>query len=287
MFGLLILAVATFSNEVANSIGKKAVQKKEESVYTMGFLHTFWATLFILVLAFIVPKDFFIEGFPGGFTFSLASLPTFIPRLVLEIVQLHVSLFAITRADRSTFSFLGIITIPLLLFVDILLGYPISTIQLAGITLIFISLLILFANHGIRRKGMFLVIFSAINAVITVSLYKYNISNFNSVEAEQGIILLALLVYTYLLANKRCGENPLVFFLRPLFLFQSIIKGFGGVLISFAFLFAPASIIMAGKRSFTIIWSIISGNIYFKEKRLAVKIVGFLLITTGIILVAM
>lgn len=286
MFALLILTGATLANEIGTSLGKRLVGEQKESIYTMGFLSILWAASFMFLLAFVVPKDFFVAGFPGGFVFSLASLPTFLPRIALEITQLHVTLFAIVRADRSTFGFLRILTIPLLLGADIFLGYSISILQLVGIALIVLSLVFLFINHGLSKRGIFFVLFSAVNGAITLSLYKYNITHFNSVEAEQGLTMLALVVYTFFMARYVCGENPIRFLVRPVFLFQSFIKGVASVGISFSFLFVPASIATTGKRSLNILWSMLSGNIYFHEKRFFVKFVSFLMIVVGLVLLA-
>lgn len=286
MLGLLMTVFAMLVDEVGTSIGKTKALIRKESIYTMGFLNNLWGTLFILALAFFVPKDLFAPGFPGGFVFTAASLPTFLPRLALEVLQMHVTLMAIVRADRSTFGFLRIITIPLLLAVDVALGYTVSTIQMFGIGLIALSLVFLFINHGIKRNGALLVLFTAFNAVATVSLYKYDITHFNSVEAEQSIVMIVLLAYCFILARMRECENPLAFLLQPIFFIQSLTKGIAGVILSFAYLFGPASIIITAKRASLILWAMLSGNIYFHEKRFAVKAISLLLILVGLSLLA-
>lgn len=280
-----MVALATLSAEVGTTIGKAESAAQKESIFTMGFLNLMWGTLFMLSLAFLVPKDFFAAGFPGGFVFAAASLPTFIPRIFFEVLQLHVTLLAVVRAERSTFGFLRIITIPLLLVADIALGYSVGVVQMIGIGLVALSLIFLFINHGIKRNGAFLVLFSAVNAVMTISLYKYDITHFNSVEAEQSIVMLILLTYCFVQARLReCNPFPLL--ARPVFLLQSLASGGGSVLFSFAFLFGPASVIVTAKRSFVILWAMLSGNMYFHEKRLVIKVISLLLILAGLILLA-
>lgn len=274
MIGILLVAISSLFGEISASLGKEEVGEKKESIYTMGFLSLFWGTLWFL--GFIIFKQKFV--------FSAASLPTFLIRAALEIAVAHLGVLAVIKAERSTFSFVRISTIILLLLVDLFLGYPISIYQMAGIVLISLTLLISFLNHGVDKKGLGFVLAVAILAVPTVSLYKYNISHFNSVEAEQFLIHLMLLFYFFVMAMKLKKENPAKFLAKPLFLGQSFSSGLGSVLGSFAYSFAPASIIIAGERSASILFSLVSGKIYFHEKHIVFKLIIFALVAGGIIL---
>ncbi|MBI2108869.1 MAG: hypothetical protein HYT93_01625 [Parcubacteria group bacterium] len=277
MIGVLLVLVSSFFEEISDSIGKHTVSQKKESLYTFGFLALLWGTIFLLISGFI--RDAFI--------FSSASIPTLGIRIILEIVQLHVTLLAITVAERSTFGFLRILTIPLLLAVDVFLGYSIGTYEIWGIGLIVLALIVLFINHGIKKSGAGLVLFIAINAVATISLYKYNITHFNSVEVEQGIVYIALLIYSFAMAKIVAKENPVTFLLKPLFLGQSIAAGIGTIFISFAYLFGAASVITTVKRAAAILWAMLSGGVYFKEKGFFVKALSLLLIIIGLIFLAL
>ena len=277
MFWFLLVAAATFFQEISSSIGKFEVQGRKESIYTMGFLNLAWGTLFFLCIAIFIRKEFL---------FASASLPTFIARAILEIIQAQMTMLAITKADRSAFGFIRIGTIPLLLIIDVALGYTIGLTQVFGISLIVIALIFLLINHGIRKNGLVFVVFTTINAAITLSLFKYNITNFNSVEAEQSMMMGILLVYFFLMAFFIAKENPIQFLKKPVFFTQSFSEGIGSVLMSFAYLFAPASIITTVKRSSSILWAMGSGKIYFHEKRLILKIISFILIISGLVLLA-
>lgn len=278
MFGVILTFISTFFKEIGTAIGKRKVTERKESIFTMGFLNMIWGTIFFLFYAIFIR---------GEFILSPDSFPTLGLRAILEIIQAHVTMLAITRADRSTFGFLRIWTIPLILAVDVTLGYEIGTSQMLGISLIVLSFIILFINHGINKKGAWLVVFTAVNAVITISLFKYNITHFNSVEAEQSIIFLVLMLYFYLMARHIAKEKPIFFLKKPVFLIQSLTKGIAGVFMSFAYLFAPASIIATAKRSTTILWSILSGNFYFHEKKFVVKLISFIFIVVGLVLLMM
>lgn len=273
MTGLLLVAAAMFFKEINASIGKHEVDIHKESIYTFGFLSIFWGLVILIVIGFV----------RANFVFDPQSIPTLSIRLILEIVQVHVSLLAIVVAARSTFTFFRVWTIPILLVIDITLGYAIGIPQFIGIGLIVASFIILFLNHGIEKKGRALVLFTAINGAITISLFKYNITNFNSVEAEQSIAMLVVLFYLAFMATFVAKEDPIRFLAKPIFLLQSASSGISSILMSFAYLFAPTSIITAGKRSFSILWAILSGNVYFHEKKIIIKIISLVLIVAGLV----
>jgi len=276
MFGILLALASTAFEETANSIGKKQVQDHVASYYTFGFLTLLFGTAFLLV-----------EGFVRGqLIFSLASLPTFLPRLALEILQAYVTVRAITYSDRGDFGFFRTLTIPILLGLDILLGYSIGTLQIFGMALIFvpIGILVYSERHVVKGAGYLLI--GAVNAALTISLYKYDITHFNSVEAEQSLVGLVLLAYFFLMARARYGENPLTFLRKKAFAGQTIASGLSSVAASFAYAFAPASIILAAMRSSAILLSILTGRFYFKEKRFLMKSALCALIILGLVLLA-
>lgn len=275
MFGVTLVSIGTFLQEISTVIGKKAVEKRLESVYTMGFLSTLWSVVLYLFLIVAVRQEFI---------FSLASLPTFGTRLFLEIIQADLYMRALVKAERSTFGLARTLTIPLLLGVDFFLGYQLSRTQIIGMGVIAITLLAVFASRDIKKAGIGLVVLTALNAVITLSLFKYDITHFNSVETEQLLVSAAVLVYFFFAAYFRSKENPFLFLRKPIFLIQSISDGAGGIIQSFAYAFAPASVILAAGRSSAVLWSVLSGNRYFREQHLLLK-VGLLFVTiAGLIL---
>lgn len=277
MYGILLIFGGSLFSELAISLGKEKVKERKESIFSMGFLnHIFIVLFFAGIVAF----------WPERFIFSSASLPTFIIRVCLELVQAHITILAIVHATRSAFGFLRVITLPLLLIVDLFLGYTVSLPQFIGMGVITVVLLFLFLNHGIKRAGAKFVLISAINAVVTISLYKYNITHFNSVEAEQLLMYLFVLGYFFIGSWVVTKEHPVRLLKKRIYMFQSFSNGLSAVLGSFAFLFAPASIILAAHRSFVVMWSIIAGRVYFHEKKIYQKFVAFLFLTFAIILLS-
>lgn len=277
MIGLSLVLASTFFKEIGASIGKKKMMAGKESIYTMGFLNMFIGAIFFLLIAIF---------YRGEFVFSLESIPTLFTRIGLEIAQISISILAIKKATRSTFSFVRIGTIPLLLMVDLILGYTIGFNQFVGIGIIILGFAVLLINHGLKKKGIWLVFFTMVNAVATISLFKYNITHFNSVETEQIIVMSVLMIYMLLMASFIKKEHPIQFLKKRAFFMQSVSSGIASVLLSFAYVFAPASIITTGKRSFAVLWAMLSGSFYFKEKKLMTKIAAFILITAGLIFLA-
>lgn len=278
MFGIFLVSIGNFFVEISDSIGKFKVKNHQESSFTMAFLTLFWGTIFFTIISIF--KD-------NGFVFQLASLPTFLIRVVLEIVQTYISILAIVGADRSTYGFVRTITIPLLLVVDLILGYKIGFLPMTGMLVIIIALWLLFVNKGIKKNGIGLVIFSAINAVVTISLFKYDITHFNSVAAEQLIINLILLTFFILLSFLKAHENPFSFLKQPIFFLQSFSIGIGGVIESFGYNYGAASMITAAKRASAIFWSLLFGKVYFKETHIILKSIIFILLLLGLILLSL
>src|SRR3989338_6173633 len=283
MIGLLLVSISTLAEEIRDSLGKYEVSHHLSNIYALGFLTSVWGLITILAIGFLAPKDFLAPGFPAGFIFSPASLPTLLPRLLLELFQVHITLRALVEADRSTFGFLRTLTLPLLFAVDILLGYHIGFLQVVGLSAIIGSLFILFVNHGLNTRGSGLVLLGAVNAVSTISLFKYNITNFNSVETEQAISFAFLTVILLCVVIAK-GQNPLRLASRPLSVLHILLSGAGSVVFGFALAFAPASVITAAKRSLSVLWALVSGHAYFEEHHVVLKLVCFVLVSTGIVL---
>lgn len=267
-----MISVGTFIDEICTSLGKWNIEHKKENIYTFGFLNLFWGLVFFIVLA--VVRD--------SFKFSLESLPLFSLLVILTMAQTFSSLEATVKADRSTFGFIMVGTIPLLLLADFLLGYDISTFHIWGVCVIVMSLLLLFTNHGLGKKGLGYVIFSTVNATFTISIYKYLITNYNSVEGQNIVMFCFIMLFLFIMAVWRGKENPIPFIFKRGFFFQGLGRGIAEVLIGFAFSFAPASIITSAKRGLSVLWSIISGNKFFHENHVVIKATAFLMVIIGL-----
>ncbi|HEY9584293.1 MAG TPA: hypothetical protein VJI33_01830 [Candidatus Paceibacterota bacterium] len=274
MFGFLLVIGSSFLSEISDIIGKKKMKSGEVSIYTTGFLTLVFGVLFFLFTAF--------SG--GSFRFSVDSLPTLITRIILEIILSWVTITALARANRSTFGFIRTLTIPLLLIADLIIGYAISPKQIFGIiiiTAIIASFIIL--SGRFEKRGLGLLLLSSTLPVATLSLYKYNISNFNSVEAEQIIVSSALTIFFLLMALFKAKENPFKFLLKPVFFLQAMAVGLASVIGSFAYLFLLPSIVIAVSRSSAVLFATLSGDFYFKENKPWLKLFIAIGIVIGLI----
>lgn len=275
MLGVALASLGTLFEEVSGAISKWELVRHRESLFTCAFLNLLFAGLAFAAIALVQP---------ASFRFALASVPTFAIRFVLEVFQVHMTIRALETGDRSTFGFIRVGTVPLLLLIDIVVGYAVGVRQIIGIAIIAAGLIAVFVERGISRRGIGYMVFSAVNAVATISLYKYNLAHFNSVVGDQLVMHGLLLGYAFCFAYFVAAENPLRFLRQKAFLTQSVLQGVGGVLESYALGLAPASIIIAAKRSSTVLWGILSGNRYFKERHLALKFSVFILLAGGIAL---
>ncbi|MCB9822654.1 hypothetical protein H6800_00075 [Candidatus Nomurabacteria bacterium] len=273
MFAGLLIFISSLFGELSESVGKKQVQKKTEDIYALGFLNSFWVSIFFLITII----------FGADFRFNFASLPTFLPRLFLEIILAHIMVLGIIKAERSSFAYLRLITIPLVLIIEIALGNSISSYQILGVILMFAGLFLLLFRNTKSRTGFWPVAIGAVIAAITLSLFKYNITHFNSVAAEQFIITSAIVMYFCIASKLKSKPINLGLLIKPKTGVQAISSGLETMLVSFAFYFAPTSIITVLKRTTAMFWSLIFGHKYFKEKGLLVKVISGALIAIGLI----
>lgn len=256
MFSALLVLTSTLSGEISQSLGKQLALWRRENVYELAFLELFWGLVFVAVTL----------AFGADFKLDLAQAwPTMLIRLGLEVVMIYSIAEATIQADRSTIGFMRLITIPFILVVDIALGYHISMVQFAGIALMFVALIAAFHRTKTGNRGAGLAALSGFMGVGTVSLYKYDITHYNSVAAEQIVVLGSLVVITYVVAAAHTRRSPWRLLYHPTTGTQALANGIAVALESFAYSLAPASLIMTYKRSFALLWSIVFGSVKFHE----------------------
>lgn len=278
MFGLLLTFFGTGFEEASAVISKDMMKKHRESTFTVGFLHLFSGCIVMILLVLFTSQQY---------VFALASLPIFATRLMFEILQIRVVVRAIERADRSTFSFLRLVTIPLLLIVDIILGYTIGWQAILGMLIIFFGVAFVVLDGDFNKKGSRLVLLGAVNAAITISLYKYNLEHYNSVPGEMLTMYPMLMIYFYFLSRAKGHEHPIAMLKHRIIQKQTFATGIGAVLTGYAYDFAPASIITTAKRGMSVFWSILSGQHYFHEKHILLKLITMLFFVCGLALLAL
>ncbi len=274
--GIFLESIANLFEEISCSVGKKETQEGHESIFMMGFLQHFSTMILMLLIVLL--------GFEQ-FRFNWASVPFLGMRAVLDMAQVYFTLKAIEIAERTAFSFVKILTVPLLLLIDISIGYLIDPIQIIAMLLLCGIILYSFSKNVTSKKGLALLIFSSINPVLAITIYKYDITNFNSVAAEQLIIYAILTLFLLLILRFKTREKLSKFLFKPVSMVQALSMAFGGMLSSYAYVFAAPSVILTARRASGILWSSLSGLLYFKEDHKKQKLfIGFLLILVLILL---
>lgn len=273
MFGIFMAGIATFFVELGASIGKYEISKKREDIYTMAFLNHLGG--FILMTALII--------WEWKFQFSLLSLPLWGVQMVSEALHIWFSGKATVLADRSTWGFLRMGTVPLLLIVDAVIGYNIQPLQYVGIVLIIFTLYLLYKKDGFSRQGIGWVIAATINAAVAISLYKYSITYYNSVAAHHFVSGVFVMTFITWLCRKHNHPHPVTLLKDKVMFSQFASVAFGSIIDSFSYLFAPASIIVTAKRCASALFTILAGNFYFHEGRFAVKLAALLILCVGMV----
>ena len=276
MLGILLVFIGCLFFEAAGAIGKYEIIHHRENIFTLAFLNNFFILLFFSVM--VLTHDNFI--------FSWDSLPFLLAGLVVDILQVTFAGLAISQADHSTMGFLRMGTVPLLLIIDYCLGYDIAPLQFLGIGMIIATIYILYKKHGFTRKGVWWVLASTVNAAIGITLYKYNITHFNSVEEQQHMIHACLIIYLIFASIFFNKTNPFKLLTKGIFLVQATGTGIGALFDSFFYLYAPASIITAAKRSVSAFFTIVFGTLYFHEHKFITKMIALGFLVSGIIMLA-
>lgn len=113
MFSGLLVFVGHFFEEISAAASKHSFKERVLSYTLYGLLSHVVASIFYYGMILITKESF---------TYNTEALPLFLLRLIAELIQCEIVYRAFVKADRTTFGFARILTIPLLLLVDIGLG---------------------------------------------------------------------------------------------------------------------------------------------------------------------
>lgn len=284
MFGILLASLATLIGEGGQSISKNEVNQRHQTPIEALVLNLVFGILVVGLFVLFVPQESLLKEVFGGFTFNLESLPWVTLRFLLEIVVYYVFTVGITKATRATFSFLRMLTIPFLLLTDIALGYVFTMWEILGVIIILLTTATLFSTRTLKRDGMWYVVIGALLAVATVSIYKYTITEYNSVAAEQLIVSTGLLVFFTIASIIETRRIPFRHFKRRKVVAQAFAVSMEGVITSFAFIFAPSTIVMTARRASAIFWAILSGRHFFHEQHFGAKLAGLGMLSIGLVM---
>lgn len=265
MFSGLLVFIGHFFEELSTSASKHSFKDKVLSYTLYGLLSHLVFSVFFLGMIFVTNSKF---------SYNLEGLPFFLLRLVLEITQCEIVYRSIFKTDRTTFGFARILTIPLLLLVDVALGYSLSNYQYLGIGIISTALLAYFGVEHLKGKGVRLAMISSVISVLTISLYKYDISHYNSIAVSQFVMAFALsLIYGIrVLCSKRDRKLFKQLKDHKMLSLVFVSSAISTTLISYAYSLAPASLVLALSRASAVVWTLLSGTFYFHEKKVLKKV---------------
>ena len=276
MLAVLLNGVAAILREAGTSIGKKEFDAHHEDLFVMGFINSVIGVIIFVTIGFLF--DSLVIDPQSFLTLSI--------RIILELILTTLTLMAIVRSSRSTFSFYRTLTISLLLISDIFLAYQFKASQIIGIAIIMITIGHLYYSKTSDQKGRNLTIITALIAVLTTTLYQYNITNYNSIAGEQSVVLTVQLIYLFIASLVISKQNPIKELANKLHLSQSFLTGISNSIVSYSFNFAPATIVIASKRVFGLIASIASGHFAFHETKFSQKIIYGVLVSIALILIS-
>ncbi len=188
-------------------------------------------------------------------------------------------------ASRSTFGLIRTLTIPIIITIDSFSGVAISGVKIFAMILMFASAAWLYRNHGIERRGSLITLFTAVNAAITISLFKIILNMGTSVVAAQIILISTATIVLSLWAFRHTTKKKINSHANVLTL-QSLSYGLAAIIGSYALVWAPASIVTTASRAADVLWSIVFGKAVFHERHVREKIFTGAVIAVGLIILA-
>lgn len=266
---ILILAGTFFSELGAVKMKKLWAQI---SPFQKGLILTFFQTLTtLLLLLFTQNRVFEVTVLSIAFTIFLI-----IWGYLFKVFMIK----AIETADRSTNSIFSILAIPLILIGDLVIWYDVNIYQIIWVLFITVVLLITSFSWTISLKWVKYVLIANIVWFLNVTFLKYNITHFTSVES----LIFTISIFTFLVfffdILFREWIRPIINCIDKNYVIFGVFAGINGILVNFAYLFGPASIINAIKKVWLMLWWVIFGKLIFKEinfirKFSSVSVLGF------------
>ena len=189
---------------------------------------------------------------------------------------------AIHHAERSTFSVMSTMSIPLLLISDVIFGYGVSMWQIVGVAMLVIMLSYVVLKGDFSTKGMKYIVASNIVSMGTVIAFKYTTSHFGSTELVNFYnALFAGLLFLIIVARTK-GWKGIRNTFKAKYLGFALLYGVGGVLCAAAYKYMIASMVVAFKRFFAMMFGVITGKLFFHEKKIFKKLSVASIVGVGI-----
>jgi len=173
--------------------------------------------------------------------------------------------------------------IPLLLVLDILLGYEITARHILGGIMLLGMLIYIIYKGDFSMKGIKYVIAANLLSVLTITAFKYSTSYFGSTELVNFYSALFAGGLFVVIVGRTKGIKGILKICKPKYLAFASLYGIASVLNAAAYKYMISSMVIACKRFFAMMFGIISGKLYFQEKNLLKKISVASMIGMGVI----
>ena len=275
MINILILSLlSTFFEEKSYSKMKQIWDSL--TYYQKWFILSLMIVILLLLIVFTVWK--------WNFDITLISIILTIIYLSTSLLYYYFLTNAINKSDRSTMSLLSVLIIPMLLITDILLWYNVNMYHIIGV--IFMLIIIIYSswNGSINTKWIFWIIWLQLILTIWVTIYKYMITYYSSVEAISIIdafitmvfFLWVIVIKLWFNWVKQCFEYNNI----KIWINSSIWE----IIALFSYLFWPASIVTAIRQIFRMFWWIVFGKYLFNEENFWKKIWNLAVLSIGVVI---
>jgi len=202
---------------------------------------------------------------------TLVSFLLLIFQILGAVIFSFLSNKAIHHADRSTFSVMSTMSIPLLLCSDIIFGYGVTIWQIVGVVILVVMLSYAIFKGGFSTKGMKYILASNLVSLGTIIAFKYSTSHFGSTELVNFYNASFAGMLFFIIVSRTKGWKGIKNTFKSKYLGFAVLYGIGGVLSAAAYKYMIASMVIALKRFFAMMFGVITGKFFFHEKNVMKK----------------
>lgn len=203
---------------------------------------------------------------------TLVSFLLLIFQILGAVIFSSLSNKAIHHAERSTFSVMSTMSIPLLLLSDIVFGYGVTIWQIIGVSVLVIMLSYAIFKGDFSTKGMKYIIASNIVSLGTTIAFKYSTSHFGSTELVNFYNAIFAGLLFFIIVSRTKGWKGIKNTFKSKYLGFAMLYGVGGVLSAAAYKYMIASMVIALKRFFAMMFGVITWKLFFHEKNTLKKL---------------
>ena len=272
--GIIILMIWCFFLEQSTVLKKKL--GKEIDIHQISFLTMITTTVFSGIVLFLKHDR--------TFSWTLLSFFLLVFQVLAGVLFTEISNKAIHHADRSTFSVMSTIAIPLLLVSDIFLGYDVSFRQIIGVGILVIMLSYTLFKGDFSMKGIKYVIISNLISIGTVMAFKYSTVHFASTELMNFYNAGCMSVLFFIIISRTKGLRGVKNVFKWKYLWFASLYGLGSVLCAAAYKYMIASMVIAFKRFLSMIFGVITGKLFFHETNTSKKLSVASLVGIGVLI---